>query len=369
MASASRASDAAASSKTKLRVPRIIRLGSDCSGLDTAAFALKRLGARYVNKFASDALKESRKIIELAHCPENIFVDMMARTPQEEDTVDIYVWTPPCQDISIAGKHAGFKGKRQTGALVARSLAFVKRNKPRVTVLEQVPMILAKKHRSYFLGIVRSLESSGYRVNYKLINAHTCMVPQSRTRLILVGIRLDSLRRPFQWPHEHEPVPANDVLEPFNPTTDKPGRLPVNADGATRAKTAMSRVFATGQDPRIVPVFIDVDCSEKFSTYGINVAKTITRGRGGSGGPWVSSRGRRVTTNELFKLQGFDNPADIPWEEAKVSKRQVGQLIGNSVCLPVMGMVLSEAMYAAGLTSSKLAWHGHATEAVNMPPS
>ena len=34
----------------------------------------------------------------------------------------------------------------------------------------------------------------------------------------------------------------------------------------------------------------------------------------------------------------------------------IGQLIGNSVCPPVLGMVLSEAMYSAGLTSTRLAW-------------
>ena len=62
-----------------------------------------------------------------------------------------------------------------------------------------------------------------------------------------------------------------------------------------------------------------------------------------------------MTTNELLKLQGFD-PAKLPWQEIGVSKRQLGQLIGNSVCPPVLGMVLSEAMYSAGLTSTRLAW-------------
>ena len=149
---------------------------------------------------------------------------------------------------------------------------------------------------------------------------------------------------------------ATSVLEPFNPRTDKAGRLPPTTKGRTLVQKACNTVFKkTGKDPRTVPVLIDVDCSLRFATFGIDEAKTITRTRGGTGGPWVSSRGCRVTTNELLKLQGFD-PAKIPWQEIGMSKRQIGQMIGNSVCPPVLGMVLSEAMHSAGLTSTRLAW-------------
>ena len=70
----------------------------------------------------------------------------------------------------------------------------------------------------------------------------------------------------------------------------------------------------------------------------------------------MSSRGRRVTIDELLKLQEFDASCDVPLQAAKLSKRQVGQLIGNSVCPPVIGMLLSETMCAAGLTAKKLKW-------------
>ena len=180
------------------------------------------------------------------------------------------------------------------------------------------------------------------------------MVPQGRTRFFLVGIRADSLRRKFNWPQPCPPVSASSVFDRFNPKTDKAGRLPSTKRGKTLVKTACTAVFKkTGKDPRTIPVLIDVDCSDKYATFGIDEAKTITRTRGGTGGPWVSSRGRRVNTNELLRLQGF-NPARIPWQEIGVTKRQIGQLIGNSVCPPVLGMALSEALYSAGLTATKL---------------
>ena len=70
----------------------------------------------------------------------------------------------------------------------------------------------------------------------------------------------------------------------------------------------------------------------------------------------MSSRGRRVTIDELFKLQGFDAPGDVPWQAAKLSGRQVGQLIGNSVCPPVIDMLLSEKMCATWLMTKSLKW-------------
>jgi len=345
----------AAVDKKVCRVPKIIRFGSDFTGLDTAAYALNRLGVRYVNKFASDVLPEARQLIELVHRPEKIIIDMLDRTVADETQVDLYVWTPPCQDLSSAGKGSGFKGKRQTSKLVARSLAFIKRNRPRVTLFENVPRITSQKNLPFLRGMVKALESIGYNVYYKVLCARDYSVPQSRDRFYLVGVRADSERHTFQWPVPSAPMSASAVLDPFNAKTDLPGRLPDRAGAKKLVQKAMTAAFKSGTDPRIVPVLIDIDCTEKFAVYGIDEAKTITRTRGGSGGPWVSNRGRRATIDELFKLQGFDSNA-IPWQAAKITRRQAGQLVGNSVCLPVMGMILAEALYAAGLTTKKFMW-------------
>ena len=166
----------------KLRAPRIIRLGSDCSGLDSAHFSLVGLGAPFINKFTSDILPEAQLVQENTSKPEKIHPDMLARKVHEETEVDVYVWTPPCQDLSAAGKGAGFEGQRQTGKLVARSLAFIKRRRPRLTIMEEVPRILAKKNRAKLLGILKALKRVGYKLYWKKVNANNCNVPQDRIR-------------------------------------------------------------------------------------------------------------------------------------------------------------------------------------------
>ena len=102
---------------------------------------------------------------------------------------------------------------------------------------------------------------------------------------------------------------------------------------------------------------VDIDCSEQFQTFGINIAKTLTRTRGMQGGPWVSTRGRRVTTEELLRLQGFQ-PEEVHWQQAGVSKTHIGGMVGNSVSVHAVGHLLASDMFAAGLSRQRLEFKG-----------
>ena len=137
--------------------------------------------------------------------------------------------------------------------------------------------------------------------------------------------------------------------------SDEPGRMPSTDRGKARCKTAYAKASAHGVDPRKTPVLVDVDCSPTFATFGINVARTLTRSRGAAGGPWVSTRGRRMTVSEMCRLQGF-LAREVPWEAAGVTERQIGAMLGNSVAVPVIGAVVAEALYAGGLTSQRHAF-------------
>ena len=49
---------------------------------------------------------------------------------------------------------------------------------------------------------------------------------------------------------------------------------------------------------------------------------------------------------------GF-TPDEVPWQLAGLSSTKTGQLLGNAVPVPLIGHVLSAAMYSAGITVSK----------------
>jgi DNA (cytosine-5)-methyltransferase 1 len=63
--------------------------------------------------------------------------------------------------------------------------------KPRAFVMENVSGMVKGKMKMVFAEIMRELKASGYRVRCQLLNAMWYGVPQSRERVIFIGIRED----------------------------------------------------------------------------------------------------------------------------------------------------------------------------------
>ena len=337
------------------RRPKVIKLGSDFAGLGPASVAMRRMGVPFTNVFASDTAKPCQKIITAVHNPGKLFTDISKRTPGEEQDVDVYTFTPPCQDFSQNGLRRGVNGPKQTGALIKKAMQYIKNKTPRVTIFENVFAMTHKTLKPVLDGIVKALINMGYTVNYKVLDSRDYGLPQDRRRVFVVAIRTDAIKHAFNWPQATKPCPSiNAILDPWKPT-DKAGRLPTIERQMDLCKTAYKECFDCGRDPRSTPILVDIDASPKFATYGIDEAKTITRSRGGDGGPWISTRGRRTTPTELIKLQGFQL-IDVPWTTLKISQRQVGQLIGNAVSVNTMGAILEEALWSSGLVDKKVAF-------------
>ena len=338
----------------KMRAPRVIKVGSDFSGLGTVSIALKRMlpSDKFIVKFQSDKLPQARALAEHAeNKPEIFYDDVLDRELAKVPYTDVYVWTPPCQTFSLAGKGQGVTDPR--GSLLAVGVKYIVQHKPRLAILENVKNMYSQRHKPVVKGVTNTLRTAGYEVQWQLIRASDFQVPQDRDRLFMVAIHESSLKYPFTWPEHRTPkVHLADILDAFKAHTDRAGLLPTHTRQKCLVKDACKSVFQSGIDPLKVPVAIDVDCSLTYAVWGVNIAKTLTRTRGGQGGPWLSSRGRRTTSNELMRIMGF-KINEIPWKAAGLSKTQLGLMLGNAVPVPVLGCILQEAMYSAGLVYDK----------------
>ena len=106
--------------------------------------------------------------------------------------VDILYWTPPCQDISLAGRGAGnARGSGTRSALafeVPRILsATPERERPRYLVFEEVPMMISAKYMASFKEILDELTVLGYQHQYGIMNAADHGVAQSRRRCFMIS--------------------------------------------------------------------------------------------------------------------------------------------------------------------------------------
>ena len=122
---------------------------------------------------------------------------------------DVIIGGPPCQGWSSVGRGKlrslvkDADGKRLVNdprnRLYKRFLGFVRYFKPKVFVMENVSGMLSHNGKNFAEIIAHQFHLLGYRVTWGLANAADYGVPQSRRRLIFVGVR-KNLRTTFRFP-------------------------------------------------------------------------------------------------------------------------------------------------------------------------
>lgn len=102
--------------------------------------------------------------------------------------LDILDGSPLCQGFSTAGKRVMDDPRNQ---LFREFVRLLRGLRPKVFVMENVSGMVKGKMKLVFADILRELKASGYQVSARLLNAMYFRVPQSRQRVIFVGVRDD----------------------------------------------------------------------------------------------------------------------------------------------------------------------------------
>lgn len=112
-------------------------------------------------------------------------LDMTGLQPGE---LDIFDGSPPCQGFSTAGKRQLDDPRNQLFREYVRLLQGLR---PKVFVMENVSGMIKGVMKLVFVEILKELKASGYKVSARLLNAMYFGVPQSRERMIFIGVRDD----------------------------------------------------------------------------------------------------------------------------------------------------------------------------------
>jgi len=203
-----------------------IKIGSDFSGVGAFNQALMRLGIDYEEVFACDMDKYARQTFIHNYGEPKYFPTDVYKREIPQDSLDIYMTSPPCQAFSLAGKRLGKDDKR--GILFFNSHEFIKVNKPRFFIFENVKGLLSDDGGKTFSEWVNMLggksvngtmvmfpdeDSVPYHLYWQVLNAKEHGVPQNRERVFLIGIR-DDKDNNFRFPVEERLTKRlKDVLE------------------------------------------------------------------------------------------------------------------------------------------------------------
>ena len=134
---------------------------------------------------------------------------------------DVLIGGFPCQDFSSSGPKTGLDGKR--GKLYQVLLNYMNAHRPRLVVGENVIHLARMKDGLVLRQIVRDFESVGYHFDVWSLYAPDYGVPQSRKRLIFVGVRDDVRGFPVKpaTTNARKPVTISQALRDLEDVTDE----------------------------------------------------------------------------------------------------------------------------------------------------
>lgn len=102
---------------------------------------------------------------------------------------DCWCFGFPCQDISVAGKQAGFQGNRSS--LFFRVMYLVgqleEESKPAYLFIENVKNLLSVNGGWDFARLLIEMDAGGYDAEWQVLNSKDFGVPQNRERCFVIG--------------------------------------------------------------------------------------------------------------------------------------------------------------------------------------
>lgn len=182
----------------------MIKVFEAFAGVGTQAMALKRIGIDYEVVGISEIDKFALKSYEQIHGKVNNHGDISKINSNNLPDFDLFTYSFPCQDISMAGKQTGFdKDSGTRSSLLWKCERIIKNKKPKYLLMENVKALTFKKNIEGFNTWLKTLENMGYKNYWKVLNAKDYGVPQNRERVFCVSILGD----------EEYKFPEKQVLE------------------------------------------------------------------------------------------------------------------------------------------------------------
>jgi len=158
--------------------------------INEKATKTQRLNFKNINVVCGDITK----ILSGVNNDQPSLFDELSIFPKDADVV---IGGFPCQDFSLAGKRRGLDVER--GKLYQSMAKVIEIIKPKVFLAENVKGLISWENGLAIKTIIDDFSKLGYNVDYKLFNTADYGVPQTRERVIIVGVRKD-LNSKISWP-------------------------------------------------------------------------------------------------------------------------------------------------------------------------
>ena len=346
------------------------------SGYGSQSIALRNLGIPHEVVAISEIDKYAIKAYEAIHGSALNLGDISKIKVEDVPQHDLFTYSFPCQDLSVAGKQAGL-GKGTRSGLLYECEKIIEYCRPKYLLLENVKNLVGKKFRLQFDEWLDYLEGLGYTNYWKVLNAKDYGVPQNRERVFVVSILGD--HEPFEFPDkmaldkciadiledgvDEKYYLSEEIQNRFKITnqnkniigTTKPDFRTIGQRDLVYDKNGiMGALVATDykQPKQIAEInnlgMLDIKGNEQIRrVYGTDgISPALTTMQGGNRQPKILEgldyRIRKLTPRECFRLMGM-NDCDIDKIQATgLSNTQQYKMAGNSIVVNVLEAIFKE---------------------------
>jgi DNA (cytosine-5)-methyltransferase 1 len=269
----------------------------------------------------------------------------------------------PCQAFSMMGKQRGFKDER--GNIFYSIIEILKIKKPKFLLLENVRNL--KKHDlgKTYKEIKRSLsEDAGYNIKSIILDTKNYGLPQTRRRIFLFGVKKEHASKNIS----NIEITEKDIIESsykLNGSTSLNGYSNVldllkkkvdekyylsekikptilsNGTKNFKSKSEINQMIARPLTATMVKMHRA--CQDNYYSDNFLMAKNPEKYLGNSYSKdiEVKHRIRKITPEEAFMLQGFNEEDVLKASTSGVSNHQLYKQAGNAVSVNTVYSLLN----------------------------
>ena len=189
-----------------------IRVFEAFAGYGSQSMALRNLGVNYEVVAISEIDKYAIQAYEAIHGKVNNLGDISKINVDDIPDHDLFTYSFPCQDISVAGKMEGIEKGQTRSGLLYECERIIEGKKPKYLLLENVKNLVGKKFKPQFDEWLKYLGELGYTNYWKVLNAKDYGIPQNRERVFVVSIL--GTHEPFRFEEGKDlSLRLKDILE------------------------------------------------------------------------------------------------------------------------------------------------------------
>lgn len=254
----------------------------------------------------------------------NNYGDIQRINPTTLPDFDLFTYSFPCQDISVAGYQCGLNEDSGTrSSLLWECCKIIETKRPKYLMMENVKNLVGKNHKDNFLKFLDYLESLGYKNSWAVLNARDYGVPQNRERVFCIS-ELES-KRDFVFPEPTElKFKLDDILE----------------------KDVDERYYLNNGQVMDKPIKQEYSyCLDSNYWKGTTLQSFLKKHRRQLVTDRVNESGqyvpRRLTPKETWRLMGV-NDEDIEKASQLVSNTSLYKQSGNSIVVPVLEAIFKQ---------------------------